>query len=80
MDPEAAWRAVCSTCKAALAASGVKRSDIAANGVTGVIVGAWLVDSDGAAVRPAVLWDDGRARDWLRSAEEKHPNFLPLAC
>ena len=40
------------------------------------MVGAWLVDSDGAAVRPAVLWDDGRARDWLRRAEEKHPDFL----
>jgi sugar (pentulose or hexulose) kinase len=76
MDPEAAWRAVCSACKAALATSGVKRSDIAAVGVTGVMVGAWLVDSDGAAVRPAVLWDDGRARDWLRRAEEKHPDFL----
>jgi sugar (pentulose or hexulose) kinase len=56
--------------------AGVKRSDIAAVGVTGVMVGAWLVNGDGAAVRPAVLWDDGRARDWLRRAEEKHPDFL----
>jgi erythritol kinase len=29
--------------------------------------GAWLVDADGRPVRPAVLWNDGRAADIVRS-------------
>jgi sugar (pentulose or hexulose) kinase len=76
IDPEAVWHAVCATCKAAVERSGVKPNDIAAIGVTGVMVGAWLVDAAGVAVRPAVLWDDGRARDWLERTEATRPNFL----
>jgi sugar (pentulose or hexulose) kinase len=76
MDSEAVWRAVCTTCKAAVAKSGVKPNEIVAVGVTGVMVGAWLVDATGVAVRPAVLWDDGRARDWLERTETTWPNFL----
>jgi sugar (pentulose or hexulose) kinase len=76
MDPEAAWRAVCAACREAVASSGVGPADIAGVGVTGVMVGAWLVDADGAPVRPAILWDDGRAREWLQRVEAETPDFL----
>ena len=66
MDPEALWRAVCVTCRAAVANSGVKPTDIAAVGVAGVMVGAWLGDEAGVPIRPAVLWDDGRGRQSRR--------------
>lgn len=36
---------------------------IAAIGISGTACGAWLVDSAGAPVRPAILWNDGRAAD-----------------
>lgn len=75
-DPDAVWRAVCGACRGAVARSGVRPADIAAIGVTGVMVGAWLVDSGGALVRPPILWDDGRALGWLRRAEAKTPDFL----
>jgi sugar (pentulose or hexulose) kinase len=43
-------------------------SQIRALGVSGNMGGAWLVSSDGRPVRPAILWNDGRAakivNDW----------------
>jgi sugar (pentulose or hexulose) kinase len=40
-------------------------------GITGTCCGAWLVDGEGRPVRPAILWNDGRASDilaeWQRS-------------
>jgi sugar (pentulose or hexulose) kinase len=34
-------------------------------GITGTCCGAWLVDEQGLPVRPAILWNDGRAADLL---------------
>ena len=34
---------------------------VAALGISATACGAWLVDADGAPVRPAILWNDGRA-------------------
>jgi sugar (pentulose or hexulose) kinase len=76
MDPETAWRVVCETCRAVLAESSVRAGDIAAVGVAGAMVGAWLIDGAGAPIRPAVLWDDSRARGWLERATEKRSQFL----
>lgn len=41
-------------------------ADITAVGVTGQGDGCWLVDDDGAPVRNAILWSDGRAADYVR--------------
>ena len=76
IDPEAVWRAVCAACRDAVTRSGVRPADIAGVEVTGVMVGAWLVDANGAPVRPAILWDDGRAREWLQRVEAVTSDFL----
>ncbi|WP_129115418.1 FGGY-family carbohydrate kinase [Halegenticoccus tardaugens] len=41
-------------------------SKVAALGVTAQGDGCWLVDADGAPVRPAILWSDGRAGEYVR--------------
>lgn len=42
------------------------RSDeIIAIGVTGQGDGCWLIDADGTPVRPAILWSDGRAGEYV---------------
>ncbi len=45
-------------------------------GITGTCCGAWLVDAQGSPVRPAILWNDGRASnilaEWQRSGLVDH--------
>jgi sugar (pentulose or hexulose) kinase len=41
-------------------------AEIAAVGVTGQGDGCWLIDKDGRPVRPAILWSDGRAADYIQ--------------
>lgn len=49
----------------------VGAADVVAIGVSGTACGAWLADGDGASVRPAILWNDGRAAsitgEWHRA-------------
>lgn len=65
LDGEAAWQAAGRVIRAVIAASGSGAETVQAVGVTGVMVGAWLVDRDGALVRPPILWNDARAQGWL---------------
>jgi len=39
----------------------VGAENVAAIGISGTACGAWLVDGRGRSVRPAILWNDGRA-------------------
>lgn len=45
--------------------------EIVALGVTGQGDGCWLMDENGAPVRPAILWSDGRARGTLSEWQEQ---------
>lgn len=49
---------------------------IAAIGVTGQMVGAWLVDADGQPIRPAILHNDGRAQTLVETLSEQQPGFM----
>ena len=60
-DAEGWWAATMSTC-AALAAA-VPMRDVEGVGVVGQAPTAVLVDSEGRAIRPAILWLDVRASD-----------------
>ena len=51
-------------------------SRIAAVGLTGNMVGAWLVDAQGEPVRDAILWNDGRAQDLIDRLANEHPGFM----
>jgi sugar (pentulose or hexulose) kinase len=49
---------------------------IAAVGLTGNMVGAWLVDEQGKPVRNAILWNDGRAQQLIDRLAAEHPGFM----
>lgn len=58
-DPEAAIDCV-AACIREVIATGVDPASVGAIGISGTACGAWLV-RDGVPVRPAILWNDGRA-------------------
>ena len=60
-DPEAWWTAVASTLDALGAAEPLKIADVQAVGLSGQMHGATLLDAADAVLRPAILWNDGRA-------------------
>lgn len=66
-DMEAVWRAVVDTVRAALQRAAASPEQILAVGVTGQGDGTWLVDAQGAAVRPAILWSDGRTAELVQA-------------
>lgn len=61
LDGEAAWRAAAKVIRALFAQSDHRPQQVRGVGVTGVMVGAWLIDGRGCLVRPPILWNDGRA-------------------
>jgi sugar (pentulose or hexulose) kinase len=70
-DPVAVEAAVLATVRELVAEIGAHR--VAAVGISGTACGAWLSDHAGAPVRPAILWNDGRAADitkaWARDGQ-----------
>jgi xylulokinase len=65
------WRALCAA--AARLPAGL-RSDVQAIGFSGQMHGVVLIDADGEAVRPAMLWPDTRALAMLDQWPEPQPN------
>jgi xylulokinase len=59
-DPELWWTAARAAIADVLASSGVRAADVAAVGLSGQMHGLTLLDDVGAAVRPAILWNDQR--------------------
>jgi xylulokinase len=59
-DPLLWWDATIAAIRTTLQEPGVAPGDIAAVGLTGQMHGSVLLDSTGAVVRPAILWNDQR--------------------
>src|SRR5580698_6185149 len=67
-DPEDWWRAAREAITGALSASGRAGREIEAVGLTGQMHGCVILDSNGAVLRPALIWCDQRTQpqcDWL---------------
>jgi sugar (pentulose or hexulose) kinase len=62
LDGDAVWQAAVKVIGALFAQSGFEACAVRAIGVTGVMVGAWLIDADGMLLRPPILWNDARAQ------------------
>jgi sugar (pentulose or hexulose) kinase len=58
-DMRAAWLLTAETIREVL--THVDAAQIAAVGLCGTACGFWAIDADGQPVRPAILWNDGRA-------------------
>ncbi|MDE2820915.1 MAG: xylulokinase [Chloroflexota bacterium] len=59
-DPVDWWEGMVKSIRAALAESGLRGEDISAIGLTGQMHGLVLLDKQGEALRPAILWNDQR--------------------
>lgn len=66
-DMNLVWDSVEATCIDALSESNEKISAIA---ITAQGDGAWVIDSEGTPLRPAILWNDGRAAREITSFVE----------
>lgn len=55
------WAAVCATLDELASTQGGAMAGVAAIGLSGQMHGATLLDAAGAVLRPAMLWNDGRA-------------------
>lgn len=75
-DMAATWSLAAGAIRSLLAASGTDPARIAAVGLTGNMVGAWLVDNDGNPLRNAILWNDGRTQPLIDRLSEEHPGFM----
>ncbi|GGP23281.1 xylulokinase [Silvimonas iriomotensis] len=71
------WWAACETAIPAVLAlaakEGIVASDIEAIGLTGQMHGATLLDAAGQVLRPAMLWNDGRAFAQCAALEKRVP-------
>ncbi len=68
-DMDTVWEAAAEAIRAALYEAGP--GEIAAVAVAGQGDGAWMIDGDGRPVRPAPLWNDGRAAETIERWERE---------
>ena len=74
-DPDHAWRAARSSIRSVIEQSGIAAFDIAAIGISAAMVGAWLVDAQGNALRPGINWEDSRTQAMLDARLAADPDF-----
>lgn len=75
-DMEQAWNTAVRVIRSTLDKASVDSAEIAAVGVSGVMVGAWIIDRKGHPVRPAILWDDCRTQPWIEQQIAEDPRFM----
>ncbi|MEL6151451.1 MAG: FGGY-family carbohydrate kinase, partial [Chloroflexota bacterium] len=71
----ATWERVTEATRSLLADHTIIAADIAAVGVTGNMVGAWLVDGDGRPLRDAILHIDNRTQLLIEQWTQEHDDF-----
>ncbi len=62
-NPDTWWQATVSTLSAIMSQSGVNASDVAGIGISGQMHGLVMLDENGAVLRNAILWCDGRTTE-----------------
>ncbi len=76
LNGETVWRAVISAIGAVLKNADAKPADLKGIGVTGVMVGAWLLDDQGRLLRDAILWNDARSHGLVDRILQREPELF----
>lgn len=76
LDPEEAWEAAVDVIARAVREIGGDAARIRGIGITAAMVGAWLTDGHGNAVRPGITWEDSRAQALIEAHVARDPAFL----
>ncbi|HEX3983718.1 MAG TPA: FGGY family carbohydrate kinase [Acidisoma sp.] len=75
-DPEEVWRATCDVIRRVLQARDVSADAIAGIGLSGAMVGAWVVDEAGQPLRPGIFWSDARAQPLIDAMMARDPAVM----
>jgi xylulokinase len=78
-DPDAWWTATCEVLAALRAAEPAAWSAVRGIGLSGQMHGAVLLSADARPLRPAILWNDGRAQAECRLLAERVPQIGRIA-
>ncbi len=70
------WAMTVSAIGDLLAQQGITGDQISIVGITGNMVGAWLIDEAGQPVRDAILWADGRSQVIIDQMMQQQPDFM----
>lgn len=70
------WQATTETLHELIAISGIAAERIAAVGMSGNMIGAWLIDAQGEPVRSGVYWSDGRTQPLIEQLDSERPGFM----
>ncbi len=74
-DPEACWTATRDVLREAVAGSERGPGDFGAIGITGAMVGAWLLDGALSPLRPGINWEDSRSQPLLERMIARQPDL-----
>ncbi|RDJ22290.1 xylulokinase [Bosea caraganae] len=77
-EPEDWWQAVAATLDALAAAEPKRMAAIGAIGLSGQMLGVTCLDANDRPLRPALLWNDGRATAECAEIEAAVPDFAGL--
>ena len=69
-EPESWWKYLCQATQKVLADTGAKGEDVKAIGISYQMHGLVCVDKEGKALRPSIIWCDGRAVPYGNAAFE----------
>ena len=76
LDPDMVWAAAQDVIVEVVAESGLDPHEIAGLGITAAMVGAWVVDRTGTALRPGIIWEDCRSQSIIDEMVAKDPQIL----
>jgi sugar (pentulose or hexulose) kinase len=76
LDGEAVWQAAIGVIRALFVGSGYRPDQVRGVGVTGVMVGVWLMDDRGALIRPPILWNDARGQGLVDGLLHNDPELF----
>ncbi len=76
MHADGLWLATCGVIGKVLQTEGFASTDVAAIGISGAMVGAWVIDKAGNALRPGILWNDSRTQSMIEGLVLDNPHFM----
>ncbi len=76
LDPDESWQAALGVLRRLVDECGADRALIAGIGLTGAMVGAWVVDEAGNALRPGITWEDSRTQRLIDEKLEADPGLM----
>jgi sugar (pentulose or hexulose) kinase len=76
IEPEIAYEAAIEVLRRVVRESGVDPLSIGGLGVSAAMVGAWLLDPSGRALRPGISWEDSRAQALIDRYAADMPDFM----